>query len=269
MTTQRVRFLPLVKAYPTPSERYGEAVCVAGARLDLAEPHWMRLYPVLFRDLPDDQRFPKYDIVELDVLPHSDWRPESHRPVAESIRRLGRLGTNDAWRERRSIVEPMLIESMCELTKRSELDKTSLGAFRPHEVTDVVATPEAGEWTDDQLASLSRLSLFAQGRKPLRKVPWRFRYHYRCGSGCNGHQQTIIDWEVYANYFKARRGHSDNDAVALVRERWLHTLCGPDRDTVFFVGNQKEAPKGFLVLGVFWPPSARPSEQMEHLDLGI
>ncbi len=269
VTAESVRFVPLVKAYPTPSERYGEAVCVAGARIDDGPPRWMRLYPVPFRDLPDELQFSKYDVLELDVLPHSDWRPESHRPVVDTLRLVGHHDTKDAWRTRRQIVEPMLIDSMCALRQRAEKDHTSLGAFRPHEVLDIVASPEEGEWTDEQLASLSRVNLFAQDRKPLRKVPWRFRYHYRCGGSCRGHEQSVIDWEIFATYFNARRSRGERAAVDAVRERWLGDLCGANKDTIFFIGNQREAPLGFLVLGVFWPPKQRPSQQVEHLDLGL
>ena len=269
MSTETIRFVPLVKAYPTPSERYGEAVCVAGVRLDSGGPRWTRLYPVLFRDLPDDQQFSKYDVLELDVLPHSDYRPESSRPLLDTIRRVGHMDTTDAWRERRKVVEPILIESMCDLARRQDLDQTSLGAFRPRQVTGIEPSPESGEWTDEQLASLSRMSLFAQERKQLRKVPWRFRYQYNCGPPCTGHSQRIIDWEIYATYFNARRNRRENEAIGAVCDRWLTTLCGPDKDTIFFVGNQREGPRGFLVLGVFWPPKERPSKQVEHLDLGI
>ena len=41
----------------------------------------------------------------------------------------------------------------------------------------------------------------------------------------------------------------------LLRDKFLDQLCGEDRDTYFFVGNQFRHPRGFLVLGVFWPPS--------------
>jgi len=268
--TTRITFVPTVKAYPTPSERYGEAVCVAGVRTDSTTPEWVRLYPVLFRDLPAEQQFSKYDVLELDVQPSSDYRPESRRPIESTIVTVGHLDTADRWRERRKIIEPLLVESMCDVRRRQEDDGTSLAAFRPAHVDDVVPEPEEGDWTPEQRGSLSRISLFAQDRTLLKKVPWRFRYHYSCGvGGCNGHAQTIIDWEIHAAYLKWRRDHSEDETVRLVREKWLNELCGPTKDTIFFVGNQRDAPRGFLVLGVFWPPAERPSQQMEHLDLGV
>ncbi len=40
--------LPLVKAYPSLSRKYGEVACVAG--IDLEHKELVRLYPVPFRD---------------------------------------------------------------------------------------------------------------------------------------------------------------------------------------------------------------------------
>ena len=62
----RMRVLITVKAAPNPSQTYGETVCVAGLRLDLDNVGWVRLYPINFRDLGDDSKFKKYDVVSAD-----------------------------------------------------------------------------------------------------------------------------------------------------------------------------------------------------------
>ena len=54
--------LVTVKAYPNPSAKYFESVCVAAIT---REEGWVRLYPVGFRSLPDQQRFKKYHRVQL------------------------------------------------------------------------------------------------------------------------------------------------------------------------------------------------------------
>jgi hypothetical protein len=46
---ESMRLLVTVKAYPQPSKRYGETVCVAGVRIDTDIPSWVRLYPVAYR----------------------------------------------------------------------------------------------------------------------------------------------------------------------------------------------------------------------------
>jgi hypothetical protein len=45
-----MELLITVKAYPSVSIRYGEAVCVAGVRLDTSTAVWGCLFPVAFRD---------------------------------------------------------------------------------------------------------------------------------------------------------------------------------------------------------------------------
>ena len=128
---ERIRVVPLVKAYPEPSQRHGETVCVAGVGTDLDRPTWVRLWPIDFRGLPFDERFTKYAEVELDVLAAtSDRRPESRRPIEGSIVSTGRVFSTDrGWATRWPLIEPLLMPSMCELMRKQQLDRTSLGAF--------------------------------------------------------------------------------------------------------------------------------------------
>lgn len=62
----RERILITVKTYPTLSKKYGETVCTAGVREDGT---WVRLYPIPFRRLDQEQQFKKYDWIECHVLP--------------------------------------------------------------------------------------------------------------------------------------------------------------------------------------------------------
>lgn len=261
-----IRLVVVVKAYPTASIKYGEAVCIAGIRTDTASPEWVRLYPVDFRDLPFDQQFKKWSEIEVSVAASSDGRPESKRPDTSTIRVLDQLGTENRWATRRPLVEPLIVESMCEARELQRQDGTSLAAFRPHAVTDVVMEAEADDWTPQQTASLSQLSLFAQDKGTLEKIPWRWKYRYHCGGGCRGHEQTIIDWEIAQAWRQWRDRYGPEDAAVRVRDKWLNELAGSDKDTVFFVGNQHLHPESFLILGVFWPPLP-PSQKVEDLQL--
>lgn len=148
---ERIRLVVTVKAYPTASVKYGEAVCVAGIRTDTRDPKWVRLYPVDFRDLPFDKQFKKWSEIEIDVSESSDTRPESLRPDTTSITVVRDLGTARRWADRRPLVEPLLVESMCAARERQRLDGTSLAAFRPASVIDVAIEPEPDDWTPQQL----------------------------------------------------------------------------------------------------------------------
>ena len=72
--------LIVVRTYPTPAKSGVEVSCTA-AITDKGE--WLRLFPVPWRYLPEDQRFRKYQWVELNITKASDPRPESYKLKAE------------------------------------------------------------------------------------------------------------------------------------------------------------------------------------------
>lgn len=144
---ERISLLVNVKAYPAVSEKYGEVVCVAGVRTDTPRPQWARLYPVAFRDLPFARRFKKYQHISLEASKHSsDKRPETFRPNLDTLEVNEAIGTNRAWEERRRFVEPLVVDSMCAVLRKQEKDNTSLAAFRPAEVLDLLIDDEADDW---------------------------------------------------------------------------------------------------------------------------
>jgi len=273
---ESIDFIPLVKAYPALSSKYGEVSCVAGTELTANGPRWIRLYPIPFRSLSDDQQFRKYQPVRLSVEAHAgDRRPETRRPDLDSIElRGGPVSSKDAWALRRRFVEPLMVASMCEVARRQRHDGTSLGVFRPERVIDFKIEKASIDEAKRQIAKAWSAQtnlldgLGSEERtgqlRELEQVPWTFRYRYECAeAGCRGHSQSIIDWEIAQFY---RRVRHFEDWRERMRERWLDEVCGADRDTAFFVGNMHQHPGSFLILGVWWPP--RRLEQLALTDLG-
>ncbi len=75
---EKQRVLITVKTYPTLSRKYGETVCTAGVREDGT---WVRIYPVPFRRLNEEQQYKKYDWLEVRLVRNTtDPRPETYRP---------------------------------------------------------------------------------------------------------------------------------------------------------------------------------------------
>jgi len=73
--TQEFDVLVVVKAAPVLTRAFDETMCVAAITLD-EDPRWIRLHPVPFRDLADEERFKKYQRVKAQVIrPKSDRRP--------------------------------------------------------------------------------------------------------------------------------------------------------------------------------------------------
>jgi hypothetical protein len=68
----------------------------------------------------------------------------------------------------------------------------------------------------------------------------------------------IEDWEVGALFWKlVDQGTTRDLAAEKVREKFLHELCGPNKDTYFYVGTILAHPKSWVVIGVFYPKKPR------------
>jgi hypothetical protein len=266
---QTIDVLVLVKAYPQPSAKYTESVCVAGLRVDGPKLEWVRLYPVQFRLLQGGRQFGKYDIIRVRVRkPTSgDTRRESFTPIQETIEKLGHLESKRGWASRIPYIEQVRVESMCELQRRQQEDGTSLGVFRPAEFTKFEITPTSPDWDAGRQAALGQGNLLCDSPKlPLEKIPFDFHYSFSCDdASCNGHRMSMIDWELGQNY-RQTAGRPEDERLKLLMERWRDDVCGPMRDIHFFAGNIAKRQKTFVLLGAFWPPkpkvvvAARPQE---------
>jgi hypothetical protein len=246
--------LVTVKAYPNPSAKHFETVCVAAIT---AEEGWVRLYPVGFRSLPEAQRFEKYQRIRVRMKKHErDPRPESYRPDERSIELLDKVGTQHGWRERWRWIRPTIGPTMCHLQRLQKAHHRSLGCIKPRDVDRVIIKEADAEWAGRKRAVLDQFVLFDPIETKLEKIPFEFRYRYRCEEpDCHGHTQLIIDWELMELYRKLRSRQATQEEIsAKIRERYLGKLCGQNKDTHFFVGNHSLYPSTFMVLGVFWPP---------------
>ena len=257
--------LVTVKAYPSVSTKYGEAVCVAGIRLDTPQPEWVRLFPVAYRDLAVEKRFRKYEVVRLRARKHStDTRHETWSPDVDSIECGEFIKAGGPWRERRRLVEPLLGPTMCQLHRgrKGNGSGPSLSIVRPARVRGIRVTIE-GEWSPGQLGTVGQGNLLTT-KTELVKPSHAFAYRYECEEpGCRGHTQKIVDWELGEAYRSWQQ--SGEALVDAIKDKWLG-MCADDREPFFFVGDQHTRPGQFLVLGTFYPERLPPEAQLT-LDL--
>jgi hypothetical protein len=256
---QKLKVLITVKTYPIPSKKYDELVCTAGVT---ETGDFIRLYPINFRDLPFSQQYKKYQWIEVVAEKHRgrDVRKESYRPDCDSIRTLGEpIKSNPGnWAERARYALAKKSRSMEDLYDQQKADRTSLGVFRPKKVHDLVISADDPDWKPSFKAALQQARLWDDrtvSKEPPRKVPFKFHYQFECDdSRCKGHRMMIEDWEVGALFWRlVDKGLSHKDAADKVREKFLGELCGPDKDTHFFVGTILAHPKTWVVIGVFYP----------------
>jgi len=268
------RIFIVVKTYPTISKEYAELVCTAGV---LEDGSWIRLYPVPFRRLDFDQKYPKYSWIDIDVVRNlSDFRPETYRPDLSTIRVEEKPKKVD-WNERRKILfkSQKIYTDLHELIDVARKQGTSLATFKPTEVLEFVVKPVAREWDPDKRAILENLShqlnLLQSPQeiedefKLVPKVPYEFSYKFV--DSC-GRQSTLMieDWEVSMLYFNCLKA-ADNDehvAVAKVREKFFDEFR--TKDLHFFLGTTKRyhnvAPNPFIIIGTFYPPMITPEQQL-------
>lgn len=227
-------------------------MCTAGVREDGS---FIRLYPVDFRYRPEGQQYQKYQWITVRATKsRKDPRPESFRPDLESIEVVGpSVGTGDGtWPERRRIVLARGMDTMCGIRDEG---RRSLGIVKPRRIVSFRAVPTERAWFPKHAAVLAQAKLFGEDRKPLRKLPYAFKYRFLCEApDCRSHTMTIEDWEVGTLYWRMLQEHGSEDvAVLKVHDKFYAQMCAKDRDTHFFVGNTLAYPRSWMILGVFWP----------------
>jgi hypothetical protein len=252
--TTRLRLMVTVKAYPSISTKYNELVCCAGITDD---KKWVRLYPVPYRDLPGQKQFEKGDVIEVTVQrrePHQDDRPESWRPVLETMKIVDKVPVeNGNWEPRLQWIRPTLLKGFAELQEKQASENKSLGAFKPTKITGVEVSPDEPNWSPEQQAVIRQGDLFSN-KEPLEKIPYRFRILFEDEKG-KPHKLSVIDWEFYQLWRKERnRFQSAEKAAEQVRKK-LEMITRSNRELILFAGNlgNPAMRKSFMILGCCWP----------------
>ncbi len=251
----RLRVLITVMTYPHPKESHDEVVCTAGVT---EAGEWVRLFPIDYRYRPKQQQFHKYQWIELDVLPRgykTDGRKESREPKLDSIQLKGEpLPTANKWQARREIIDRLPHHTVQQLIQLHQKEQVSLGVVRPKRVIDLEITPTERDWKPKYQQIFNQLRLFGKPPRPLRKIPFEFRYVFECEDDDKPRRALITDWELGVLYLgeEARLG-AEEAAAESVKNKFLGEICRQDKDTRFFMGTVFPH-NTWIVVGTFWPP---------------
>jgi hypothetical protein len=242
----RVRIL--VKAFPQPSEKYEETVCCAGVTEDGRE--LLRLFPVRFRRLPPEQRFERYDLVEITATKASDPRPESYK-VDEGTIRILEHGRALPQRARVQLWQPFIAPSLTALHRENEESERSLGIVRPDRdsLKFIVRPAKDADAEDreiaDEVLKVQQGSLLETPLTPLEKPEYAFVYRYR-SDGCK-HEHMIHDWEVQEAYRRYKHRYGD-DALDHLTRMYGQTI--PADNLHFIMGTMMAHRRTFIVIGL-------------------
>jgi len=274
------RVFILVKTYPTISEKYAELVCTAGV---LEDGSWIRLYPMPFRLLNDDQKYPKYTWVQVMAERNaSDFRPESYRPDISTMV-VEPKPNKPNWDERRKIIfknKRVYTNLQTLINEAKSSANTSLAVFKPTKILDFVIEPDDREWDSKKLEKLQsqsqQMHLFKTVEEikeefsVVRKVPYKFSYLFEDDSGRQS-KMMVEDWEIGMLYLHClwRANNDENIATQKVKDKYLDSFS--KSDLYFFLGTTKQyhkiAPNPFIIVGVYYPPMSSPNLQMNLFDI--
>lgn len=244
---RRIRAHILVKAFPQPSQQYGETVCVAAA--EKSGESMLRLYPIRYRRLPKKHQFDRFDEIEaVACKPTDDIRPESWHIQEDSIFVVNRGEDLNAIAKVR-IWKPFICESLGALKKEQQQTRRSFGIIRPDPGTlkffakPIDATNDADKELDNSL--FQQQALFEDSLEPL--PPPDFAFGYKFSSGGVQHNMRIHDWEVQAAFFKFKRRYGDA-ALDKIREAYQDLI--PKQNPHFIMGNMHRRPWLFIIIGI-------------------
>lgn len=261
------KILITVKSYPTLSKKYAELVCTAGVN---EAGQWRRIYPVQFRQLNIEEKYKKYQWIEVELKKStSDSRPETYQ-VSGNLELLNDpLSTSDSWRLRREafIDKVEIYENLDNLIKKAHGNKLSLAVFRPYKWLGFVVEKVEREWDAEKLAVLEaekkQGNLFKDAETVeqefavVNKLPYKFSYKFEDVRGKQS-KLMIEDWEIGALYWNCFQNSmaDEEQAVQKVHQKyWDDFIKNKEKDTLLILGttlehHNKKALNPFIIVGV-------------------
>lgn len=249
---EKKKALIVVRTYPSPAKSGVEVSCTA-AITDNGE--WLRLFPVPWRYLPEDQRFRKYEWVEVTVTKAKDVRPESYKLRPDGIKILSHLEPGKEWQARKEIILPLKAHCLCCLKQQRDAQGfPTLGIIKPKKIERLIIAKDKPTWTPAQLGILQQGHLFAEKpKKELEKVPFKFQYKFWCDDArCSSHTMMCTDWEIGECWRKWSVEYGDQ-WEAKFRQKY-ETEIIEKFDTHFYVGTVHTHPQEWIIVGLFYPP---------------
>ena len=105
------------------------------------------------------------------------------------------------------------------------------------------------------------MRLFGPPPRPLRKIPFEFRYVFECEDSEKPHRALITDWELGVLYLKEEAKLGSKAAAESVKNKFLNEICREDKDTRFYMGTVYPY-NTWIVVGTFYPPKIREQQGM-------
>lgn len=235
----------LVKAYPQPSQKYQETVCCAAITDD---GRILRLYPIRYRQLNEDQKFNRFDLIEFEMWKsESDARPESYKVKEETIKIIS-LGSKADAQSKYQLWSPFVEDSIVSLQNQEKVNKKSLGIVKP-DTDSLLFHAKSTEGESESVELLKELNiqgnLFGKTLAPL-EIDYVFYYKFKIND--KQHNMQIHDWEAQATYYNFKRDYGKADAIGKMSEFYNQKI--KQQNPHFIMGNVGARPSQFMIIGI-------------------
>lgn len=229
----------LVKASPQFSQKNGETVCCAGVDL---HGNWLRLYPVSFRHLDQEQKFGRWDKVHFKWrLPKDDNRKESRRIDQQSLEITGKLPQS----EKEKFLSPLIKTSLDKEYQESK----SLALLQAEIIDFFYERKEDSEIEEELLLykkAVDQSDLFAKKVLPKTPCPYKFKYRYRTDDGIR--VGTCQDWEIEATYFNHKKRYDEKTSLDYIMNTFGKDY--PEKGMLLAMGTHSRYPETWLINGI-------------------
>ena len=229
----------LVKAWPQPSQKYGETVCCAGVT---PQGEWRRLFPIRFRHLSGDAQFSRWDVVQYrPETPRDDNRRESRRVDEASLAVVRKMTA----RAREGFFDPLFRDSINDAADRGEsltLVRPKSLKFRWRPKSDADLEVERHRRTK----TMRQGSLFDRELELIEPCPCDLSLAFEDGAG--KHEMVCGDWETAAAFFNLRRSYGDELALEHLRSTYEDAYF--KQGVALALGTVKKRPSQWLLLGI-------------------
>ena len=270
------RILIAVKTYPTLSKKYGELVCTAGFREDGS---WIRIYPSPFRFLNENQKYQKYQWINIDLEKNpKDQRPESYRPInIDNIELVGGvISTKNNWSVRKELIleKNTIYTNLNTVIQNAKSNMISLAIFKPKAIIDFTAEPIDPNWelskkeiVEEMLkqGSLFQDEVSKKNFQLMPKLPYKFRFTFIDDENKKS-SLMIEDWEIGQLYWNCfNKDKCSEKAIEKVKRKYFNDFA-LTKDIYFFLGTTFEwhnrGKNPFVIIGVFYPQKITTNTQM-------
>ncbi len=250
------------KTYPVPEGHQLDTVCTGGITRD---GRWIRLWPVIYRYLERDQKYRIYSWIEAKITKSSkDPRHETYSPREDSIKTIEEINN---WGEKKRIILPLAtnyFEALNEINRADPM-AISMGLIEVEYLGFFWEETERN-WSKEQLEIMSQKTMLGPDRKPLEKIPYKLKLHFRCKNNptCETHTRTIFCWEhnqTFRSWRNMKKYKDEVEVLEAMKESFEKKLFNNDRDLFLEMGTLRNHPTTWILGGMFYPPKNTPIQE--------